>query len=147
VAGAGLGWLVGYLFDPRSGTRRRKVGWDWTMGRVRRALRRGERLERYASSTASGKAQAVLHRHEAPKQQPDDVTLAHKVESIVFRDPEVPKGQISVNAEDGVVYLRGEVPSQSMLDELVAKTREVRGVRGVQSLLHLPGEPAPMHES
>ena len=75
----------------------------------------------------------------------DDVTLAHKVETIIFRDGEVPKGQININAEDGVVTLRGEVPDQTMLDALVERTREVVGVRRVESLLHLPGQPAPMH--
>jgi len=33
-----------------------------------------------------------------------------------------------------------------MLNDLVAKTRKVQGVRDVESLLHLPGTPAPMHQ-
>src|SRR5205085_10484496 len=109
--------------------------------------RRGERAQRYAASTVVGKAQAVLHRRDADERPLDDATLAHKIESIVFRDPHVPKGQISVNAEKGVVYLRGEVPDRMLLDELVSRVREVQGVRGVESLLHLPGEPAPTRES
>src|SRR5438132_1233080 len=40
----------------------------------------------------------------------DDTTLTHTVESEIFRDAEVPKGQINVNAQKGVVQLRGEVP-------------------------------------
>lgn len=87
----------------------------------------------------------MLHRHESPKPQPDDATLAHKVESIIFRDADVPKGQINVNAEDGVVTLRGEVPDETMLEALVERTREIAGVRRVESLLHLPGQDAPMH--
>ena len=147
VAGTTLGWLLGYLFDPRLGKRRRRVGVDWTLGRVRRVARRGERAQRYAASTVVGRAQAVLHRRDADERPLDDATLAHKIESIVFRDPHVPKGQISVNAEKGVVYLRGEVPDRMLLDELVSRVREVQGVRGVESLLHLPGEPAPTRES
>jgi osmotically-inducible protein OsmY len=108
-------------------------------------VRRGARAQRHATSLAHGKTQAFLHRHETPKPPPDDVTLAHKVETIVFRDHNVPKGQINVNAEDGVVTLRGEVPDQGMIDSLVARTREVAGVRRVESLLHLPGQSAPMH--
>jgi osmotically-inducible protein OsmY len=57
----------------------------------------------------------------------------------------VPKGQISINAEQGVVYLRGEVADQSMLDALAERTSKVRGVRRVENLLHLPGQEAPMH--
>src|SRR5204863_350745 len=83
-------------------------------------------------ATAIGKTQAFRHRREEPKPQPDDVTLAHKVETIIFRNHEVPKGQISVNAEDGVVWLRGEVPTESMIEALVERTREVTGVRRVE---------------
>jgi BON domain len=144
LRGALLGWLLAYLFDPRLGKRRRSVARDWTLARGRRALRRSERAQRYATSTAIGKGRALLHRYER-KPQPDDSTLAHKVESIIFRDATVPKGQISVNAEDGVVWLRGEVPDQSMLEALVDQTRHVQGVQRVESLLHLPGQPAPMH--
>ncbi len=53
--------------------------------------------------------QKVKHRTEEDKPQPDDVTLARKVESEIFRDADVPKGQINVNAENGVIVLRGEV--------------------------------------
>ena len=140
-----LGWLAGYVFDPRLGRGRRALARDWLLARGRRLVRRGERVQRYATARAYGKTQALLHRREASKPQPDDVTLAHKVETIIFRDGDVPKGQININAEDGVVTLRGEVPDQTMLDALVERTREVVGVRSVESLLHLPGQPAPMH--
>jgi hypothetical protein len=139
------GAFLAYLFDPRLGHGRRAHLRDWLTSRSRRLLRRGDRAQRYATSMAYGKTQALLHRREAPKPPPDDATLAHKVESIVFRDHAVPKGQINVNAEDGVVTLRGEVPDQAMLDELVGRTRDVAGVRRVESLLHLPGQDAPMH--
>jgi osmotically-inducible protein OsmY len=140
-----LGWIAAYFLDPRAGKRRRSVARDWTLSRARRALRRADRARRHATSTIYGKRQAFLHRSEPPKEQPDDVTLAHKVESIIFRDHSVPKGQISINAEEGVVWLRGEVPEQSMIDALVDRTREVQGVVRVESLLHLPGQDAPMH--
>jgi hypothetical protein len=145
VRGLLLGWLGAYLFDPRMGRTRRALARDWLLARLRRLLRRGERAQRYFASTLYGKTQAFLHRREASKPQPDDATLAHKVESIIFRDASVPKGQISVNAEDGVVWLRGEVPDETMLTALVERTREIAGVRRVESLLHLPGQEAPMH--
>jgi osmotically-inducible protein OsmY len=145
VRGAVLGWLGAYFFDLRLGKRRRTVARDWALARVKRAARRGERVERHAISTATGKIRSVVHKRERRDSQPDDVTLAHKVESIVFRDQLVPKGQISINAEQGVVYLRGEVADQSMLDALAERTSKVRGVRRVENLLHLPGQEAPMH--
>ena len=79
-----------------------------------------------------------------PKQY-DDATLKDKVESELFRDEHEVKGSISVNAQQGVVQLRGELPSQDLIDALVARTREIHGVKDVESLLHLPGTEAPMH--
>ena len=76
----------------------------------------------------------------------DDVTLARQVESELFREDKTPKGQISVNAANGVVQLRGEVEQPELIDELVQRAHSVRGVREVESLLHLPGEAAPMHQ-
>jgi osmotically-inducible protein OsmY len=72
----------------------------------------------------------------------NDPALASKVESEVFRDDALPKGNISVNAEYGVIYFRGEVPSQEVMDELTTRARAVDGVRAVENLTHLPGEPA-----
>jgi BON domain len=145
LRGVLVGWVAAYFYDPRLGRSRRALARDWTRSRGRRLVRRGERAQRYATAAALGKTRALRHRHEAPKPQPDDATLAHKVETIIFRHHDVPKGQISVNAEEGVVWLRGEVPTQSMIDTLVERTREVAGVRRVESLLHLPGQDAPMH--
>ena len=70
------------------------------------------------------------------------MTLARKVETEIFRDAEVPKGQINVNAEDGVVFLRGEV-QPDLIEDLAAKARDVQGVLGVENLLHAPGQEAP----
>jgi hypothetical protein len=44
------------------------------------------------------------------------------------------------------VQLRGELPSQTLIDALVARTRAIQGVREVESLLHTTGTPAPMHD-
>ena len=43
------------------------------------------------------------------------------------------------------MQLRGELPSQDLIDALVDRTRQIHGVRDVESLLHLPGTEAPMH--
>ena len=75
----------------------------------------------------------------------DDATLKDKVESELFRDEHEVKGAININAQEGVVQLRGEVPSQDLIDVLVQKTEKIQGVREVESLLHTPGTEAPMH--
>jgi osmotically-inducible protein OsmY len=68
------------------------------------------------------------------------------VRSEVFRDADVPKGDINVNVQEGVVQLRGEVERPELIESLVEQTRKVQGVRDVESLLHTPGTKAPMHE-
>ena len=53
-----------------------------------------------------------------------------------FRDRDVPKGKINVNAENGVVFLRGEVASPELVETLETRVRKVHGVRDVTNLLH-----------
>jgi osmotically-inducible protein OsmY len=81
-----------------------------------------------------------------PARKVDDVTLAQQVESELARHEPAQKGQISVNAADGVVQLRGEIERPELIDELVQRARAVQGVREVENLLHLPGQEAPMHQ-
>ena len=66
----------------------------------------------------------------------DDVTLARKVETELFRPDDVPKGAISVNVNDGVVELRGELPDQAQIDQLGNTARKITGVKDVNNLLH-----------
>ena len=140
-----LGTIGTIFLDPQQGRRRRALVVDRTTGLFRRTSRRAEQAGRGVGARVYGMSQQVQHLKEEPKDF-DDVTLTRKVESEIFRDADVPKGQINVNVQEGIVQLRGEVPNPGMLDDLVDKTRKVQGVRDVENLLHLPGAPAPMHE-
>jgi hypothetical protein len=151
IAGAGaafgvaLGALLAYFFDPRAGRRRRHTARDRAMSRVRRGERRAAARARRAESHALGIARrttnAARRRHREPF---DDVTLARKVESELYARVRVPKGRISINAEDGFVFLRGVLDRQEDIDSVAAAARQVRGVRQVENLIHLPGTPAPV---
>jgi osmotically-inducible protein OsmY len=142
----GLGAALTYFFDPQQGARRRNEARDRALAFFRQRRREVER----AAGTVQAEAQAVVqkakHRKEEPKEF-DDATLAHKVETEIFRDPDVPKGQINVNAEDGVVVLRGEVERPELIADLEEKTRSVQGVKAVENLLHTPGTEAEMHQA
>ncbi len=133
-----LGAALVYFFDPENGKRRRKV----TIKRLGGLLRRPKRKTAGLAEPAHAVRQTATHVREESKPQPDDVTLARKVESEIFRDADVPEGRVNVNAEDGKVVLRGEVDSPELIEELVGKARKVQGVQDVESLLHTPGEPA-----
>jgi hypothetical protein len=73
----------------------------------------------------------------------DDVALARKVETIIFRDDSVPKGDIDVNAANGVVWLRGQAKTPEMIKGLERQCASIPEVRQVENLLHLPKTHAP----
>ena len=135
----GLGAALTYFFDPEQGRRRRATARDRIAAFARKRVREGTRLGRSAASQAEGLAQKATHMQEEPKPQPDDVTLTRKVETEIFRDADIPKGQINVNAENGKIYLRGEVGQPELINDLEERARKVQGVQDVENLLHLPG--------
>jgi hypothetical protein len=90
--GGVLGALLAYFFDPSSGTRRRHTLRDRTAGFFRSGGRRVARAGRGLAAETYGVTQKVQHLKEQPKEF-DDATLADKIRSQVFRDPDVPKRQ------------------------------------------------------
>jgi hypothetical protein len=143
--GTALGALLAYFFDPQNGRRRRHELVDRTGARVRAGKRQAARTGRHVAAEAYGVSQRVTHLKEEPKDL-DDATLADKVRSEVFRDPNLPKGDVNVNVQDGIVQLRGELEQPELIEDLVERARKVVGVRDVENLLHTPGTKAPMHE-
>ncbi|MDQ4030682.1 MAG: BON domain-containing protein [Actinomycetota bacterium] len=142
---AAAGAALAFFLDPTSGRRRRATAAQRVPGFFRHRSREAGRLGRSVSAEAYGLKQKATHLRERPKGDLDDATIAHKIETELFRPADVPKGQINVNVQEGVVQLRGEVPNPDMIDDLVAKARSIQGVRDVENLLHLPGTPAPTH--
>jgi len=127
-----------YFLDPSNGKRRRHTLRDRAGSLGRHGFRRARKLAHHATSDAYGFGQRLVHRLPGPTPELDDATLVAKVESIVFRDRAVPKGNLNINAENGVVFLRGQVDRPELVEELAARVGKVRGVRGVQNLLHTP---------
>jgi hypothetical protein len=94
-------------------------------------------------SDAFGMVQRIRHSRSAPKAGMDDVTLARKVETVIFRGPDSPKSTVDVNVVDGVVWLRGQVKRPEQIRSLEREAWAVPEVRGVENLVHLPNTPAP----
>jgi osmotically-inducible protein OsmY len=137
------GALLAYFFDPENGRRRRSQARDRIPALFRQASRKAESAGGAATSQASAMKQKATHLKEEEKPQPDDVTLARKVETEIFRDADIPKGRINVNAENGKVVLRGEVDQPELIKDLEQRTKKVQGVQEVENLLHVPGASAP----
>ena len=138
LAGAAVGAAAAYFLDPEGGADRRSATRDNALATAK---------SRAGDLAGSAKKAAGKARGAAPgmpgRGQPDDVTLARKVESEIFRPADAPKGGVSVNAENGVVFLRGEVPERDWIDRLGSEAQAVDGVKEVRNLLHLPGTEAP----
>jgi hypothetical protein len=144
TCGIALGALLEYFLDANAGRRRRHTARDRAMSRMRRGERRAALRARRTESRAIGIARRTVNAIRRGQRDPiDDVTLAHKVESELYRGAHVPKGRISINAEDGFVFLRGVMERQADIDRIGAATRQIAGVRAVENLIHLPGTPAP----
>jgi BON domain-containing protein len=143
VCGVAVGAVVGFFLDPTAGRRRRRTARDRALSRARRSERAAAVRVRRAESRALGAVRRAVKARRGAMEPLDDVTLKHKVESELYRRAGVPKGHISVNAEDGVVFLRGVMDRHEQIERMEAVTRRIRGVGAVENLVHTPGTPAP----
>jgi osmotically-inducible protein OsmY len=131
------GAALAYFFDPQNGRRRRHQSRDQLLSLARHGTKRARKLVHHASSDAAGAVRRAAHALRKPEDvELDDATLVDKVESIVFRKHDLPKGQININAENGVVFLRGQVETPELVETLEDRVRNVRGVKDVENLLH-----------
>jgi osmotically-inducible protein OsmY len=150
LAGAATGASAAYFLDPQGGAARRRETKDKALPAVKSAASTVSTQASHQAHRVAGQATAQAGkvaekaRSVAPGDHggPDDVTLARTVETEIFRPEDAPKGQVSVNAENGVVFLRGEV-SAEWIERLGSEAEQVAGVKAVRNLLHAPGTPAP----
>jgi hyperosmotically inducible protein len=148
LLGAAAGAAAAWFLDPDAGARRRGVTQDKALKYARKGAAEAESKATYAGGVVKGTATqaAPFGGREDAAERLNDPALAAKVQSEIFRDVEVGSGDVSVNAEDGMVYLRGELDSAETIGRLEQAARDVDGVRAVVNLLHGPGEPAPTKE-
>jgi osmotically-inducible protein OsmY len=144
LTGAAAGAAAAYFLDPQGGARRRNEARDKALAKAKSRAGDVAGTAKQAAGKARGAAHAVTASVPGRGEAPDDVTLARKVESEIFRSADAPKGSVSVNAENGVVFLRGEVGEREWIDRLEADAKKVDGVAAVRNLLHLPGTEAPV---
>ena len=65
----------------------------------------------------------------------DDSTITTQVNGVIVKDPDAHYFKIDVTTTQGGVVLQGFVNSRATEERLVAKIREIRGVKSVKSLL------------
>jgi osmotically-inducible protein OsmY len=137
LLGAAAGAAAAHFLDPDKGPERRSS----VAAQAASTAKSGAAVAQSQATKVAGKAQGAAPG--AGLSEPDDVTLARKVETEIFRAPDAPKGAVSVDVQDGVAHLRGEVASEEWVARLAAEAGNVEGVKGVENLLHPPGTPAP----
>jgi osmotically-inducible protein OsmY len=144
LLGATVGAAAAFLFDPDRGRARRAQLGSQSAGMARRGWRGAGRQGRLLAARVAGSLSA-MRATGGRGETANDSTLKDRVESELLRDASIPKGAININAEQGIVVLRGEVSSEEQRTALESRAAEVRGVWYVENLLHLPGEPAVTH--
>jgi osmotically-inducible protein OsmY len=137
---AGIGAVIAYLFDPNRGRARRNQLRDQAGAIARRRQAEAERQARYAAGVAQG--EAVRAQGGGVPRPEDDVDVANVVKQVLAR-LDVPTSDVTVEAAEGIVTLRGQVPDQDSIARVTEEVRTAQGVIEVRSYLHLPGTPAP----
>ena len=144
LVGSTLGAALMFLLDPIAGRRRRALIRDKFVHVAHVAEKTATDTLPRKADYVSGFATGAYHRAKdviAPQQEPlpdQSEFITDRVMSIVFRDPKLPKGQVNVNTVDQVVYLRGHIDDQNLVDEIVERTRNVAGVKDVVNLINRP---------
>jgi osmotically-inducible protein OsmY len=148
AAGA-AGALFSHLLDPDRGRARRARLQDQVVAAARRRARSMTRTARRRARYTAGRLEGAGHRAmgrlptHGQEKPLSDAMLVDKVRSEVLGRGEFAAFPINVDACEGLVHLRGEVPTGDLASRLVDAVAHVPGVAGVESLLHQPGEPAP----
>lgn len=142
LAGAAAGAVAVYFFDPERGRARRTQFVDWSGARLRRGWSALNQLGARTGSNAAAFPQRMVSLRSGPRPA-DDLTLRDRVESEVFRSGDLPKGQINLDVESGIVTIRGQVENAFQIARVEKAVMKVPGIVGVENLLHVDGTPAP----
>jgi hypothetical protein len=141
IIGAIAGAVAVYFLDPERGRARRAQFVDWSNARLRRGWRAANQLGARTSTNAAAFPQRMVSLRSGPRPV-DDLTLRDRVESEIFRNADLPKGQINLDVSSAIVTIRGQVDNAFQIATVEKAVLKVPGVNGVENLLHVDGTPA-----
>lgn len=118
-----------YVFDPRSGRRRRAL----LGGQVNRGLRQSREFARKVRADAENRARGLYRQSRSAlhRETTDDEVLAERARSVLGRVCSHP-GALEVTCTDQVIHLSGDILS----DEVKRVLHGVRNVRGVKDVVN-----------
>ncbi|MGI8553285.1 MAG: BON domain-containing protein [Dehalococcoidia bacterium] len=67
-----------------------------------------------------------------------DQVLIDRVETELFRLPGIPKGDLNLNAANGIITVRGTVRDRGLMQQILDEIQKVDGVRDVVNLMKTP---------
>jgi osmotically-inducible protein OsmY len=138
-----LGFATAFFLDPRDGTRRRHVLRDRLLRLARRGRSSVSRRAKYSAGRARGVVAEARTAIGDADVATDDVTVKQRILSDALRDVQVKTSDVAVDVTNGVVTLRGALSSRTLADDLVARIRDVPGVRDVATAITV-GDEAPL---
>jgi cytidylate kinase len=85
-----------------------------------------------AAEVAAAAAQREEFRPtEASRKAMDDLVLASRVKAALAADEKTASVEVAIHADDGVVFLRGKVRPETLVEAVIRVASEVEGVREV----------------
>jgi hypothetical protein len=66
---------------------------------------------------------------------PDDLVITDRVKSELFAVADAPKGELNLNVENGVLFIRGHIEDRDQIDDLVTLAEGIEGVVRVENLI------------
>jgi osmotically-inducible protein OsmY len=79
----------------------------------------------------------AMMKGETTGEYIDDSTITTQVNGVIVKDPDAQYFKIDVTTTQGEVVLQGFVNSKDTEGRLVAKIKQIRGVKSVNSLLKM----------
>lgn len=137
----GAGAALAYFFDPDRGRARRAQTKDQVLSATRGLTADVERQARYVEGQLDGvRARADGLGKLDPRG--DDHLIKQGIEQQLAAAG-VETTAVVIDVADGVVGLRGQVPTTEQLRTVEREASSVPGVEELHSWLHLPSTPAP----
>lgn len=135
-----LGAAGMYFLDPTLGRRRRAVAADRLRSRLERRRRRMHQQAVYEEKKQHGER---LRRAGAGRfHRRDDRSVAEHLHQVL-EQIDVPTRDVTVEVVGDQIRVRGQVETAEHLSTVLDAVGSEAGGRRVESLLHLPAEPAP----
>jgi len=140
LVGIAIGATAAYYADRDRGHARRTRDADRARARLRRRRRQAASHARYEAGRAEG--DAAIRAGAGRFHPADDRAVADNLRAVLS-GLDVDTSDVTVEVVEGVVRLRGQVADRKASLRVVQAVSGEPGVRLTESLLHLPGQPAP----